>query len=230
MSYQVIRGDCLEYLNKMKDKEFNAVITDPNYGIGESAYRVASRENLAKATDYGDFDWDNEPADQRAIDHILRVSEKQVIFGGNYFVLPPTSCWIIWDKVNGSNDFADCEMAWTNLKSATRLFRHQWNGFLRETERKKRVHPSQKPVALMRFCISKLNLAPGSTILDPYAGSGSVGIAAILAGHNYIAIEKDERYCKIMKERLDDAVLMVGREFKKKEKKELVLDDLPLFA
>lgn len=125
--------------------------------------------------------------------------------GGNYFDLPPSSCWLLWDKVNGSNDFADCEMAWTNIKAAVRLFRHMWNGMLRDSERNEpRVHPTQKPVALMKWCIQRVKETP-RLIVDPYMGSGTVGIACVDMGIEYIGIEKMKRNFDIACERIHRA-------------------------
>jgi hypothetical protein len=164
-----------------------------------------SRGLLAKPTDYGDFDWDQEPADPQAIAHVLRITQVQAIFGGNYFALPPTSCWLIWDKLNGKTDFADCELAWTNLDRAVRIFRHRWHGMLRDSEKEKRFHPTQKPVALMKWVIEQLRIPEGATILDAYMGCGPVGVAAVSMGYNYIGIERDARYFDIAVKRITDA-------------------------
>lgn len=229
---KLYHGDCLDFLKGFADQAIAAVITDPPYGLGENQKRVLSRGRYhGRAnvlTDYGAFDWDNEPASPEAIAHIRRIAKTQVIFGGNYFTLPPTSCWFVWDKQQ-TGDFADAELAWTNLKSAVRIFRHQWNGFLRETERDKRVHPAQKPVALMRWILEQLNLPAGSTILDPYMGSGSVGIAAIQMGYQYIGMEKDPEYFKTARARLEDAE-RAEQGLPKVLKYEDDLSMMPLFA
>ena len=125
----IYRGDCREILPGLP--KCDLLLTDPPYGIGEAAGKSASRgkpvgiratnsraKQLAYATDYGDHDWDNEPANDSDLFLARQQATHQVIFGGNYFALPPTSCWLIWDKVNGNSDFADCELAWTNRKSA----------------------------------------------------------------------------------------------------------------
>jgi len=98
----------------------DAVITDPPYGINENSKKVASRGKLAAPKDYGDFDWDKAPPSNELIDLIRTKGQHQAFFGGNYFTLPPTSCWLVWDKLNGDNDFADCELAWTNWDKAVR--------------------------------------------------------------------------------------------------------------
>lgn len=102
-------GDCREILPTLP--KVDAVVTDPPYGINENAKKVASRGKLADPKDYGDFDWDKEPPPAWLIAMLRHISLHQIIFGGNYYDLPPTSCWLVWDKKNGNNDFADCELA-----------------------------------------------------------------------------------------------------------------------
>ena len=104
----LLLGDCLELMKSIPDKSMDAVITDPPYGIGENNEKNASRVNLATPKDYGHYEWDKEKASKEQIDAIFRISKNQIIFGGNYYELPPTPCWIVWDKMNGNNDFADC--------------------------------------------------------------------------------------------------------------------------
>lgn len=181
----------------------NAIVTDPPYGIGEAAGKNISRTNLAQAKDYGNLDWDKEPIDQQYIREIRSCSQWQIIFGGNYFDLPPTSCWLVWDKQNGSNDFADCELAWTNLNKAVRRIYWRWNGMIRRGD-DVREHPTQKPVGVMQWCIEQL---PDSceTILDPFMGSGTTGVACVKLGRKFIGIEREERYFDIACKRIEDA-------------------------
>jgi DNA modification methylase len=186
-------GDCLQVMSTLA--RVDAVITDPPYGLGEARKDHKSRNKLAGSPTYERGSWDDAPASTEAIDHIRRLSETQVIFGGNYFQLPPAKCWLIWDKINGENDFADAEMAWTNINGAVRLIRHMWAGMLRDSERTEpRVHPTQKPIAVMAWAIDKAKLKPNSLILDPYMGSGTTGVAALQAKHRFIGIEAHEPY------------------------------------
>ena len=145
-------GDMREVLPELGS--FDLVLTDPPYGIKENCHRVASRGKLTRATDYGSFDWDNEPASKGEIDLMLRHSKNAIIWGGNYFQVPPARGWLVWDKLNGKNHFADGELAWTNLDQSVRIFRFLWNGMMRagEGKKQKRVHPTQKPVELMTWC------------------------------------------------------------------------------
>jgi len=200
------QGDCLEILQSLPVVDI--VLTDPPYGIGENAKRVASRGTSsalikrAVVTDYGDFDWDAEPASAAHIDACIAAGRNAVIWGGNYFQVPPARGWLVWDKIN-SGDFADCELAWTNLKMAVRQFRHMWNGMMRDSERTQRVHPTQKPVKLMEWCLS---FAPGAeTVLDAFMGSGTTGIACVNMSRSFIGIEKEPRYFDIACGRIEAA-------------------------
>lgn len=185
----LILGDCLEVMPTFG--KFDAVVTDPPYGVGENDKKIASRGKLAKPVDYGVVDWDRFPAPPEAIALMRSVSKHQIIFGGNYFDLPPSSCWLIWDKRNGTNDFADCELAWTNLDKAVRKIDWLWNGMIRKGS-DVRIHPTQKPVGVMQWCLSHLPNA--KTILDPYFGSCSTGVACIRSGLSFVGIEKNEQY------------------------------------
>ena len=194
-------GDCREILPTLG--KVDAVVTDPPYGIGESAKKSASREVLAKPTDYGNDDWDDEPAPPETIAWMLANSRWQIIFGGNYFDLPPTPCVLVWDKLNGANDFADCELAWTNLPKAVRRLQWMWNGMIR-AEKGPRVHLTQKPLGVMKWCIEHLP-EPNRTILDPFMGSGTTLVAAVKLGRRGIGIERSAKYFDIACRRIEQA-------------------------
>lgn len=184
--------------------QFDLLLTDPPYGIGEAAGKNKSRSNLAIAKDYGHANWDNEPPTDSDINWMVSLAKYQVIFGGNYFSLPPAKCWLVWDKINGSNDFADCELAWTNLDKAVRQFRYMWNGMLKE-QPEDRFHPTQKPLALMKWCISQ---APKTvqSVLDTYMGSGTTLVAAKAMGLTAVGVDQEEKYCEIAANRLRQSV------------------------
>jgi DNA modification methylase len=149
------------------------------------------------------------------------------MWGGNYYNLPPSSCWLVWDKEN-TGDFADCELAWTNLPKAVRIFRHMWNGFLRASERDtRRVHPAQKPVVLMKWCIEQAGSV--RSIIDPFMGSSPVGVAAVQAGIEYVGIEIDPYMFEIAHRRIEDAA-RAARGLPKQLKDTADHTDLPLFA
>jgi hypothetical protein len=127
----------------------------------------------------------------------------QVWWGGNYYAnaLPPSSCWLVWDKENTGN-FADCELAWTNRPTAARIFRHQWNGMLKESERgERRVHPTQKPVALAAWCFEQFGQS-GDIVLDPFLGSAMSAVAAEQVGRRCYGLEYEPGYIAVALERL----------------------------
>lgn len=193
-------GDCVDFVNQMpKDA---ALVTDPPYGIGENSKKVASRgTKVAKAKDYGDFDWD-QSAPQDLVDMFRSMTKSHIIWGGNYFNLPPTSCYLVWDKQSGTTDFADCELAYTNMKKAVRIFRWLWSGYRRRGN-EEREHPTQKPLELMKWCIDFL--PDSEIIIDPFMGSGTTGVACALRGRSFIGVERDKRYFEIACRRIEQA-------------------------
>jgi len=199
-------GDCREILPTLP--KVDAVVTDPPYGIGEAAGKNKTRGKqfgnsraLAHSKDYGDDRWDDEPVAQDLIDLAVSRASNAVVFGGNYYRMPPASCWLVWDKVNGDSDFADCELAWTNLDRAVRLFRFMWNGMLRDAKERRGDHPTQKPVRVMQWCIAQCSAAD-ETVLDPFMGSGTTGVACANLGRKFIGIEIDPKYFDIACERI----------------------------
>ncbi len=152
----IYHGDCRQILPSLGIVDI--VLTDPPYGIGEAAGKNKSRGKLAIAKDYGSSTWDNSTPEEWVFGMIRAMSRYQIIFGGNYFPLPPSSCWLVWDKLNGESDFADCELAWTNLPKAVRRIRWQWAGMLQENmgHKEARFHPTQKPLGVMSWALSKL--------------------------------------------------------------------------
>lgn len=204
----LILGDCADVLPTLPKAEL--VIVDPPYGIGEAAGKNVSRGLLALAKDYGNDQWDDAPLDAARLALVLAAAPKVILWGGNYYGLPAASKWLVWDKqING--DFADCELAWTNLPGAVRIFRHMWNGMLRDSERGPRVHPTQKPIALMRWCLQQAG-NPAS-VIDPCMGSGPVGIACSELRIPYVGIEREPRYYEIACERIENAQRQVRMEF-----------------
>jgi len=202
-SVTIYHGDCREIL---ADLRADVLVTDPPYGI-----RYSPSQNSAKAwgnkTFVGDtvVAGDDEPFDPTPFLRFPTV----VLFGANHYAdrLPASASWFVWDKRDGmtSNDFADCELVWTNLPGVARLFRHQWNGALRASERgEARLHPTQKPLILMRWVLDK---CPVGTVLDPYMGSGTTLRGAKDLGRKAIGIEIDERYCEIAAKRCAQEVL-----------------------
>ncbi len=211
----IYHGDCREMLPELAMLGgVNLMLTDPPYGISERTDRLSrKRTALAACNDFPPVYGDDEPFDPTQLLMFGRV----VIFGANYFTdrLPPSSSWVVWDKRAGLtskrgdafNDNADAEMAWTNLGGPVRVISHLWMGMLKASERdERRVHPTQKPVAVMARIISD-HTHPGDLVLDPYMGSGPVLKAAQMLGRRAIGIEIEERYCEIAAKRLQQDVL-----------------------
>ena len=136
----------------------------------------------------------------------MRAKAKwQVLFGGNYYSLPPATCWLVWDKENGDSDFADCELAWTNLPKAVRRLRWRWAGMLQQdmANKEQREHPTQKPVPVMRWAL--LQAKDAATVCDPFMGSGTTGVACALEGRAFTGIERERKYFDIACERISRA-------------------------
>lgn len=205
---RIYHGDCREILPTLTGVDL--VLTDPPYGVAEATDRKArGRDNLAECNDFPPVYGDDAPFDPT---HLLTFPA--VLFGANHYAdrLPVSPSWIVWDKRDGlaSNDNADCELAWTNLGGPARLFAHLWNGMVKASERdQRRVHPTQKPVALMSWVIQRWTL-PGQLVVDPYMGSGPVCRAAKDLGRRAIGIEIEERYCEVAARRLGQEALLFG--------------------
>lgn len=199
-------GDCLELMKDIPPELYEriVVITDPPYGIGAYSTGTMGGGVLAKQSTYEKTDWDSIPMTDEQRDQIFKISKDQIIFGGNYFNLPPSPCWIVWNKKNGDNNFADCELAWTSFKTAVRLFEWKWQGMLQEKmgkEKEYRSHPTQKPLALMKWVIDKYT-DQDAIIVDPFCGSGTTLVGAKQLGREYIGFDIGENWCEIARKRL----------------------------
>lgn len=191
-------GDCRDILPTLP--KVDAVVTDPPYGIG--ADKAASKnEGKWGWTYYGETDWDATRPPPEVFELILKAGKEQIIWGGNYFtdMLPPTMQWLVWDK--GQRDFslADCEFAWSSQQRAARIFDYPRARALQDGKE----HPTQKPIALMKWCIDMLPKA--GTILDCFLGSGTTGVAAVQMGRDFVGIEREQRYFDIACRRIDEA-------------------------
>jgi len=206
--------DCMIGMKEIPNKYFDLAIVDPPYGIGESGERNKTRGNKYAAKDYKPFYGnDKESPPKTYFTELIRVSKNQIIFGANHFIskIPyDSSCWIVWNKENTANDFADCELAWTSFKTAVRMFSFKWNGFLQGDMKNKeyRIHPTQKPVALYEWILSKYAKA-GDKILDTHVGSASSLIACYNLGFDFLGFEIDEYYYQEGKARLDRAMAQI---------------------
>ena len=189
-------ADCMEIMKTFSDNQFDLAIVDPPYGIGAENH-AGKKEN--GWTQWEKKGWDSKTPDKTYFNELFRVSKNQIIWGGNYMTdsLYPSMGWVIWDK--GQRDFslADGEMAWTSFNKAMRI----WDYSRAKNLSEKRIHPTQKPVALYKW-ILKNYAKEGQTILDTHLGSGSSAIASHDGGFEFTGIELDEEYYKLAKDRI----------------------------
>lgn len=207
--------DCMEAMKEFPDKFFDLAVIDPPYGIGcmsmnytkSGAIRTHGHAAAVRRDYRKQSEWDIKPT-KEYFDELFRVSQKCIIWGGNYFadMLPPSKGFICWDKrVNDmmTNDFSDCEYAWLSEGlGVARMFRYVWNGMIQGNMKQKedRFHPTQKPVALYEW-IFKNYAKEGMKILDTHLGSGSSRIAAYNAGLDFYGYEIDKTYFDKQEER-----------------------------
>jgi len=191
-------GDCAAILPHIP--RVDAVVTDPPYGIAASS--GVGKYGVMKWGGENDLKWDDE-APVETVNGLLALDVPTIIWGGNYFGLPPHRCPLVWDKGAGfrARTFAELELAWSNLDLNARIIcrdplaKGDYNG---------KEHPTQKPVEVMKWCIRQL---PDGceTILDPFAGSGTTGVAAVQMGKSFIGIEREPKYFEAMCRRIREA-------------------------
>ena len=200
-------GDCLEVMKEMEDNSVDLVLTDPPYGTGAYKKGTMGGGVLAKQSTYKATNWDGFIPSKEYFDEIRRISKNQIIFGGNYFIeyLANSSCWIVWDKENGDNDFADCELAWTSFKTAVRKYKFRWQGMLQQDMKNKeyRFHPTQKPLEVMKWILNNYS-KEGDIVFDGFAGSGSTLVACEQLKRKWIGVEQNKDYIKDIHYRLDN--------------------------
>jgi site-specific DNA-methyltransferase (adenine-specific) len=200
---EVKNMDCMEYMSQFPDNYFELAIVDPPYGldlcnmnmgIGKSkkASKIQNRKWKPK-------EWDKNTPTKEYFNELFRVSKNQIIWGGNYFELPPCKNYVIWDKeIPNGLSFADCEMAWTSFINAPKIFRH--SAYL---DKANKFHPTQKPVALYRWLLQKY-AKPNDKILDTHLGSVSSRIAADIEGFDFYGCELDTDYFNASQKRFNE--------------------------
>ena len=213
MAYTIIEmnitnEDNMALMARYEDNHFDLAIVDPPYGIGEDGKSNHSRGLLATPKQYTPKNWDKEPPSVQYFKELKRVSKNQIVWGANHFIdrLPyASSCWIAWNKDNGSTDFADCELAYTSFNTAVRMFTWRWNGMLQGNmkDKQQRIHPTEKPIKLYEWLL--MNYAKeGDKILDTHLGSGSIALACHNLKYNLTACELDTEYYDAAMKRINN--------------------------
>lgn len=196
----IYHGDCRDVLPALD--RVAAVVTDPPYGIGRT-WNGGSGSGWANSRAVGGERnaWDQTPPSADLMRSVLAAGDDVIVWGGNYFGLPPSRCWLVWDKQQRRFSLADCELAWTNLDKVARIFERPRMSPARGDAVE---HPTQKPIELMRWC---LGFVREGTVLDPFMGSGTTLRAAKDCNRRAIGIEINERYCEVAAKRLAQEVL-----------------------
>ena len=201
-SSEVYLEDCVKALKRFNDNHFDLAIVDPPYGIGASEMQMGN--NAKKKWSKGK-NWDNETPTTEYWEQLFRVSKNQIVWGGNYFELPLTKSWLVWDKNNGESGFADGEMAWTSFNKPMRIKKIHWTGSASNWEDTNgKIHPTQKPLKLYEWLLANY-AKKGQKVLDTHLGSGSSAIAAHYFGVDFVGTELDKDYFEAAKARFDMA-------------------------
>ena len=193
---ELLHCDCMEYMATVPDKYFDLCLVDPPYGIGMDG------NNNWSGSKHEAKDWDNDAPSIEYFNELMRISKNQIVWGANHFIsrMPfDSKCWLIWDKKNDGFSFADGEMAWTSFDTAVRFFRYH-----RGQQTDKRIHPTQKPVALYEWILANY-AKKGQKVFDSHLGSGSSAIAAHYFGVDFVGCELDKDYFEAAKARFDMA-------------------------
>ena len=191
---KLYHGDCMDLLKQTPDKYYDLALVDPPYGLGNSVVNSGGR--FARYQNKNG-NWDNAIPDDAYFNELFRVSKNQIIWGGNYFNLSPTKCFLIWDKQQPQGvSFASCEFAWTSFSSVAKTF------YFRPQGQEERFHPTQKPVALYTWLLNNY-AKKGDKILDTHVGSASSLISCHRLGFEYVGFELDKDYYNLAVERLE---------------------------
>ena len=192
---QITNEDNMLLMSRYPDNYFDLAIVDPPYGI-ERFKNIKETKNKIENKFVSGI-WNNNYPNKEYFDELFRVSKNQIIWGGNYFNLPPTRCYIFWDKMVQVENFADGELAWTSFDKNIKLFKYAWgglsDGILGRNKKEKSIHPTQKPIALYKWILDKY-AKKGDKILDTHLGSGSIAIACHDYGFELTACELDREY------------------------------------
>ena len=213
----VYNTDCMQGMKQYPDKHFDLAVVDPPYGIGAGSKSFINRKTANKRAEkfYKDNDWDKCTPEDEYWQELMRVSKNWIVWGGNYFTqyLPPARCFIVWDKKTGTNSYADCELALTNIDSNARIITKIWLGAHAQDD-DGRIHPTQKPIMVYDF-IYQNYANEGYKILDTHLGSGSNRISAHKNGFDFTGFEIDKDYYEAQERRFSDYLKQPVLQFEK---------------
>jgi len=190
----LIEADCRDVLPLLG--KVDAVVTDPPYGIA-SVWKGGLKHGWGKAKSEAELrnEWDESTPSPETMAAVVACGKEVIIWGGNYFELPPSRCWLVWSKPERNFTLAEAELAWTNRDNVVRVLDYNRSD-------PDRLHPTQKPVGVMRWSIDKTK---GKLVCDPFMGSGTTGVAAVQMGRDFIGIEREATYFDIACKRIEDA-------------------------
>lgn len=200
---ELLNIDCMEYMATLPDKAFDLAVVDPPYGKA-CDIKTGGKEHTKSIVKFHQLysktnEWNDLPS-KEYFDELFRISKNQIIWGGNYFELPPCRCFIVWDKIRLVENFSQVEMAWTSFSRPALLYSFCGNGGFILAPRDAKIHPTQKPISLYEWTLYKF-AKPGQRILDTHLGSGSSAIAAHYFGCDFVGCEIDTDYFNAAKER-----------------------------
>ncbi|MBK7092377.1 MAG: site-specific DNA-methyltransferase [bacterium] len=191
----IYNADCRQVLPFLQ--RFDLLLTDPPYGIGFAAQPTKWQRRAGQKAEA----WDNETPAAWTVQQMVEACDDAIVWGGNYYGLYPSRCWLSWHKPDAPPSMSNVEYAWTSMDKNSRQMTHS----ISATNAERVGHPTQKPLAIMRWCLSMASEA--ATVLDPFAGSGTTGVAAKLDGRKATLIEISEEYCEKAANRLQQGVL-----------------------
>lgn len=198
-------ADCMDVMREMPDKAFDLAIVDPPYGLNFGTFNRTNKDsygNRYKANKYVNGDWDKGIPTDEYWEQLFRITKNQIVWGGNYFPLPPCRGFVFWYKKNPVPNFSDGEFAWTSFNKPARCFDFRYYGNIQgNTNADPKIHPTQKPVTLYKWLLGNY-AKPGDKILDTHLGSGSICIACDDLGFDMTGIELDQDYYQAAQQRL----------------------------
>lgn len=214
----ITNEDNIELMKRYSDNYFDLAIVDPPYGINAGLGSGRNQKKQIKNGTMKGGEWDNQTPSQQYWDELFRVSKNQIVWGANYMTtyLKESKGWIVWDKIQVSDNHSDCELAWSSFEKRLRMFKYCWSGNRYGFESKIngvgkpsiRIHPTEKPIALYEWILDNY-AEQGQKILDTHLGSGSIAIACYNRGFELVACELDKEYFDKATKRIDDHKLQI---------------------